>query len=351
MTYLNKDQYSLVIPLFRQVGSFHLCVHSVIDGTAPGQVWVDREDQPRVGLVESPEGIYLAGDPAATDCFDALRAVIPYMAYLIVDPPGWADRLPLVWSNPMVRPHHREHYLFQVGQPRLTPKVDVSAGYELKMVDRAFFDQCADLVHFEEVQEWVENGWRDFDLFFERGAGSCLVQGQVIAAWSLVDCFSGESCEIGVMTDSMHRRKGLGRAVAGATLETCLGRGYRQVGWQCLGGNLGSKAIALKLGFTKERDYLAYSSGLPAESPGGMRLEEWIDWAGHYEKYREAMVWPAIMAVYAWVQAHRLDEAMENLQFLRQKGWKGRPEWIWEDWRLEPVRDLPEFKRLLEDLV
>jgi len=353
MPVLEVNQYAAARPLFENLGAFHLSALSVIEGTAPGELWVDDAAHPRVGLLEGPEGTYLAGTPAGTPaadhCFAALKEVIPFFAYLIIDPPAWEPLLPQVWNNSLVRRHPREHYVWRNGTvPSWRERIP--EGYEMVRVDEAFL-QRAGLINLGAVADWIDDGWISREVFFEHGAGFCLVQGDTIASWSLMDCFCGERCEMGIHTDPAHRRKGLGALVCSATLEAALARGYREVGWHCLSGNQGSKGIARKLGFVKERDYLAFSSGMPAENPTDLTPAEYEDWALHYERARDSIPWTALSAAQAWVQAGQLERALENLRFLQQAGWKGRPEWLTESWLLAPVRDLPEFKALLEALL
>ena len=52
--------------LFSALVVYNLSVAAVLAGAAPGQVWADDPDEPRVALVRSPEGYYLAGDAQHT---------------------------------------------------------------------------------------------------------------------------------------------------------------------------------------------------------------------------------------------------------------------------------------------
>lgn len=346
MPTLNPGQYPVAQPLFENLSAYHLCGWAVLCGTAPGEVWLDDLDRPRVGVVESSEGCYLAGDPGHRQAHAAIREVIPPFAYLICDPPEWEQALPLVWSNPAARRHERQHYVFRASA---APgwRGSLPSGMRMRLVDRDFFE-LEYLQNFRSVADWV-GGWRSREDFLERGVGAVIVQGDTIASWSVMDCALNDRCEIGVMTAMGFRRQGLAKAVVSAVLEACLARGYHEVGWQCLRNNKGSVATALAVGFKKERDYLAFSDFLPAESAGDMTAAEYSDWAEHYEHFLPEPTW-AFMAVQAWSLAGRPDRAVENLRHLHRLGWKSSPEWIVGYWRLNGLRGNEEAEWLMKEI-
>jgi hypothetical protein len=147
------------------------------------------------------------------------------------------------------------------------------------------------------------------------------------------------------------RRQGLGKLVVSATIEACLKRGYREIGWQCLTSNLGSQAVARRVGFEKERDYQAYNSWIPAESAGDLLKEDYEDWALHYERHSQEEVMWAFLAAQAWALAGSSQRALDNLRIVQQAGWKARPEWIQNNWRLDSLRGNPEFQALVSLLI
>jgi RimJ/RimL family protein N-acetyltransferase len=343
MPKLDPDHYSMIQPLFQRLSVFHLCGWAVVNRAAPGEVWVDDVDHPHVAVVEASEGCYLVGDPGYTPAYAAILEAIPTFAYLICDPTEWEQLLHLVWSNPAARRHAREHYTFR-GLPAPSWRERVPEGMRLMPVNADFL-QLEHLENFSSINAWV-GGWRSREDFFQRGAGAALVQGNTITSWSMMDCALDDRCEIGVITDMRFRRRGLGKLVVSAVLEDCLSRGYREIGWQCLHNNTGSKAIARGVGFEKERDYLAFSGFLPAESAGDLTTAEWADWGEHYERFLPEPTW-AFMAVQAWSMAGQLERALENLHLLNQIGWKPRPEWVNGNWRLDPLRSNEEARSFL----
>lgn len=348
MPLLEPQQYSIAQPLFEPFDSYHLCSQAVLAGTMPGQVWVDNLSYPRVGFLSSSEGQYLAGDPECTKAYAELREIIPYYAYLLVNTLDWEPVLQQVWKNPAARRHYRQHYLFCQKEAPAWRK-HLPEEVRVVHVDKDFF-KLSHLENFDAVEDWIE-GWGSRENFLERGCGTCLVIGETIASYSLMDFGVGDRCEIGIVTDISHRRQGLGKLAVSATVEACLAQGYREIGWQCLRSNAGSIATAKRVGFTWERDYVAFSNWIPAESAGDMTPEAYADWAEHFERVSQKEVGWAWEAVQAWALAGDTQRAVENLRRLREAGWKAHPEWVQGNWRLTQMWVVKEFNQLMAEVM
>lgn len=347
MPVIEPQHYPIAQPLFAPFDSYHLCAQAVLEGTLPGQVWVDNLSHPRVGFLSGSEGQYLAGDPQYTNVYAELREVIPYYAYLLLDTPEWEPVLPQVWKNPAGRRHHRQHYVFRQ-QDAPARRMRLADGTQVVSIDPDFFT-LDHLENFDAIEDWVE-GWGSRDTFLARGCGTCTVSGETITSYSLMDCGVKNRCEIGVVTDIRYRRQGLGKLVVSATVEACLAKGYREIGWQCLRSNAGSIATAKSIGFAWERDYSAWSCWIPAESAGDLPPEACADWAEHYERASQNDVRWAWDALQAWAMADKPQRAIENLRRLHQAGWKARPEWVEGNWRLHQMWDIAEFRQLMAEI-
>jgi len=90
------------------------------------------------------------------------------------------------------------------------------------------------------------------------GFGMCLVHGNKVVVWINAVCASGDKCEIGIITTEEYRTRGLGALTAVTAVDHCFSIGYSLVGWHADDGNDGSIAVAQKIGFVKERDYVHY---------------------------------------------------------------------------------------------
>lgn len=348
MPFLDPSQYSLARSLFEPFFPYHLCVQAVLGGTHPGKVWVDDAVHPQVGFAAGSEGMYLSGDPGCESAYAELREIIPVDGSLLVDPAGWEGVLPLVWKNLAARKHAREHFVYrQTAAPAWRERLP--EGVEVMPIEAGFFDR-KDLENHAWVCDWID-GWYSPEYFIQHGGGTCLVIGGAIASWSLADCTIDRRFEIGIVTARRFRRRGLATLAASATMEACFKKGCREIGWQCLQSNAGSIGVARRLGFEKERDYTAYSGWLPEENPGDLSSAEYSDWAQHYERVGQAEPRWYFEAAQAWAMAGQPQRAIQNLEELRQAGWKAKKEWFFPNWRFDPLREMPEFQALIDALV
>jgi RimJ/RimL family protein N-acetyltransferase len=302
-----------------------------------------------VALIRSPEGYYLAGDASHTQAYSALKQTLPHHAYLILDPPAWASVLDQVWVNRAARRHPRLHLVLRVY--RFSGWRDsVPEGYRVVPVDEELLART-DLRNHDQVSEWV-GGWHSSEDFLRNGFGTCALCAHepLIAAWCIADAVLGARCEMGVTTDPAHRRRGLAAAVASAAVEHCLARGFDEIGWHCLRSNAGSIAVATKVGFQVERAYDGYSSYLPAENPADLSVDEYRDWALHYERVTGNGLGYSFHAGEAWAMAGEPERALTYLRRLPEMGWRGRIEWLAHNWRFDSLRDRPAFQAVLAAL-
>ncbi len=349
MQKLISEQYPVAKPLLAELAAFNLSVEAVLAGAIPGEVYVDDGEHPQVALAMTPEGEYLAGDPARSASYAGLKEVMPLWAYLIVHPQeqGWQDVLGEIWVNPAARRHDRQHYLYQ-GGPAPAFHLNVPEGFELAPVDASLLARTS-LINYEAVKDWVGN-WGSPEYFYEQGFGFCLIKENTIVSRCIADCVVGDASEIGISTVAGYRRMGLAAVVASAAIDHCLTHGIQSIGWHCLSSNAGSIAVAKKVGLAKERDYFALSAVLPTENASDMSATEYADWAGHYEQFTgEGQVYVYRAAV-AWAMAGQLEKAQAHLQALLDMKWEGQPDWLEKNWMFDAVRGTDEYAALLESV-
>ncbi len=263
MRELRRADYEMVRTLFRPL-RFHLASAAVLDGDSPGRVFVDDPTRPRTAFMLSPEGGYLAGDPddgAFNRAFN--RDIVSRRALgkdvrvlsLVVHPERWQERLPTLLDPypPMVK--RRRHYVCRALS--YDWRAHLPDDCAVRPIDRSLLDNSRFTVP-DHAMGWMENNWGSISSFLRDGFGFVTVSAGEIASWSLADCVSGEQCEIGIRTLPAHRRRGLATATAAAAVDHALSHGFAAVGWHCPDDNLGSIGTAEKVGFRRERDYVAY---------------------------------------------------------------------------------------------
>lgn len=264
---LDKSAYERARALFTEL-DHQLTALAVIEGGCPGKIWVDSIAHPRAAFMASPEGHFLVGYQGSAVFNRSLNKLImgtlagengggqhgERMA-LVCHPEAWKERFGVVLVGLVPIPERRRHYLFE----RLL--VDwhnqVPEGISIERIDTALLDRPA-LCIPQHVNQWMKHNWGSVESFLRQGLGFCAVQGQEIVSWCLTDCTSGSACEIGIHTRQEYRRRGLATLTVAATVEECLCQGLTTIGWHCHETNLGSRGVAEKVGFTKEREYMSY---------------------------------------------------------------------------------------------
>jgi RimJ/RimL family protein N-acetyltransferase len=328
----------------------HLSVTAVIEGSVAGEVWVDDARAPQATFIMTPEGQYLAGDPAIAAFQQALsdRLLTIPTVNVTYSPDTWESTFPTLLACKFARPYARRYYTFS--QLLLTDwRARLPLGYEMVRVDPAFLARH-DLAQLGDVRERVDS-WTDFA---RDGFGFCLLHDDTIVAHCLADCVSGSRCELGVFTDRDYRRLGLGALTVAATVEHCLERRLPSIGWHCWANNRGSQRVAEKVGFELAGAYTQYANSAAAENPDDLTPAAWQaegDFFGRaLEILSESAKWMAWRAAKARALAGEHAQALTLLQRLAESGAMppGWERWLEEGWEFASLRHEREWVALLE---
>lgn len=245
--------------------SYQVSVSSVIDGSLEGKIFVDNIDDPRNGLMWNPEGVFVAGNSQNKEFNKWLSSVFEEIIesgvhpvetdsddlMFYIDNHQWIDKFPVISKSRAPFKVGRHHYTLDLqGYQASTQPPD---GYSIQRVDKSL--DIDSLVFPKDVWEWVGHS---LDVFMERGFGAVLTHEPNVISWCLADCYSGDLCELGIITTENERKKGFGSLTVKAALGFCKEAGFNEVGWHCEAHNFGSIGTALKLGFSKKTDYYAW---------------------------------------------------------------------------------------------
>lgn len=267
---LDCGQFHRVGDLFRGL-HYHLAISSVVTGQSDGRVVVDDVGNPATGLVwdQVEGGYYLAGEFCNHDFnlalnrwiletgFAAARATGRHAdLHLYVDRPGWEPEMDVVLAGVHPLRHTRKHFIYDTPRaPRWRSRLP--AGFVMASVDAALLARNH-LRNFDRITGWIDNNWRSATDFLARGAGCCLLAGDEIVSWSLADFAAGDEIEIGIATAEGYRQRGFATLTTEATVEACLMKGYRRVGWHCWSSNQASAATAVRAGFRQTCEHPVY---------------------------------------------------------------------------------------------
>ena len=227
--------------------------HAVLDGTMPGQVWVDDPIVSRTAIVMSDADFCLAyGEPRAGLVREALPAMLAASAAekpeLWATSDGWADALAFIGPR-----RYRNEFHFD-GLPATATRRDLPPGYRLAALTAALAASFASA----GVDPWVVRIWGGPERFAAEAFGwAVLTDDGRLASFCTTCSIGGGEAEIEIGTADGHRRRGLA-AVAGARfIESCI-EGSLRPAWTCASNNAGSNRLAELLGFRFTRKIAGY---------------------------------------------------------------------------------------------
>jgi RimJ/RimL family protein N-acetyltransferase len=122
-----------------------------------------------------------------------------------------------------------------------------SLPYTASKINRENFNQC----HWRSL---ILSCYGDVDHFLAHGMGFCLLdQGKIIS--ESYGFIAKGKAEIGVITDKNYRNQNLGTLISAVMLDYCY-KNHLEPYWNCDISNLASIALAKKLGFEEDCQYL-----------------------------------------------------------------------------------------------
>jgi GNAT superfamily N-acetyltransferase len=209
-----------------------------------GTFRADRLDEPRAVLAEVPGNVALRGDPAALPP-DALDGFAGF-----VDAP--AEWLPaLRAADPGVGAWDR--VLFHLPADVAVPPGDAV------LLDAA---DAAAIAAFEADGAWIHETWGGAEALAASGmARGMFVDGRLVSI-AATFYLGGTYEELGVVTDSAYRGRGLSRTAAAALVTDVRARGHVP-GWSTSPDNTGSLAVAGRLGFQQVGTGVLYALRVP----------------------------------------------------------------------------------------
>jgi GNAT superfamily N-acetyltransferase len=237
----------------------HLFASAVVAAAAPGRLWVDDLEQPRVAHAVHGYGMSLVWGPGPVGTGHPLVAHLRDGTYR--DRDEWLQLDPrLAEHADAVVPAGAERQTrvnLQFDEPayRAQPVPVLPAGWLLRPM-------VAEDLLLPDTGVVPRDFWGTAEEFLAAGGGVCATRSGEVGAMAFTSFRVGRQLELGVQTRPEVRGLGLARAAAAALVEACLAQGLEPV-WTCRKSNTASLGLAQRLGFrtTREVPYYRLAAG------------------------------------------------------------------------------------------
>lgn len=244
---LEPNEYHIAKPFFEDFKLNQPMLHFNLENRGAGKIYTDDKNNPSFALVCNPVCYtFLAGNLDQT----SLREVADLLKTL----PRICLIAPLDWDY--------RHFFEEEGfipikriQFRSSGNLANVDYWKGRLPDQYYIDRIG-VTNFNQC-EWnlfILDYYGDQEQFFAEGMGFCVLdRDQVISeSYGLI---SDGMAEIVVATSEKYRGQNLGTVVCAFMLDYCYSHNLEPI-WSCDVTNPASAAIAKKLGFEKECDYL-----------------------------------------------------------------------------------------------
>lgn len=221
---------------------------AVLAGGNNGKIFTDNLEHPRwVFVWEADDGtLYRGGEYDR----DVLAEVIGLLRQEGIVALGFRDGDSTVDLFPPDPEAGAECLEFDrpIGASDLSPFLDKPpAGYKIHRMDKTLWE------HSPRRNESL-NRYGSVDNFLDRGMAVCITYENETVCEAFADMEIMGMREIGIRTESAHRKKGLATIACAHLIKLCDASGAGAY-WDCVKSNAGSIALAHKLGFQNKRAY------------------------------------------------------------------------------------------------
>ena len=221
---------------------------AVLAGGNNGKIFTDDPEHPRWAFVwEADDGTLYRGGVYNREILSDVIGLLRQEGIVAL---GFRDGDSTVDLFPLDPDAGAECLEFDrpLGASDLSPFLgQLPAGYQIHRVDKTLWE------HSPRREENL-NRYGSVDNFLDRGIAVCITQAGEIVCEAYADMEIMGMREIGIRTESAHRKKGLATIACAHLIQLCEEEGVGTY-WDCAKFNAGSIALANKLGFQNKRAY------------------------------------------------------------------------------------------------
>lgn len=308
MFVLEYKDYDKALPLIKSDNN--LSVVSVLNGRMGGKVFVDSKENPTATIVKTSECTLVAGSTSNSEFNNEIKEICDFWEPLTPDTSDWKEIITKVHANKYVREYTRKYYKL-LKNDFVKEEISIPDNLHVAEVDIETI-RSKRYINSEHIIDAIDD-WQSDDKFRKYGGGLYLCNGEEILSYSPLDCSFLDRVEIGIHTMGGYRKQGLGIKTAYCHIESCFNKGYKEIGWHCTEFNKGSIALAEKLGFSLESEYITFTPYPPIENVRDLSEKEWEDWAVYYENaaIEEPRLWSECLVAY--IRSNNVSKADEVL--------------------------------------
>ncbi len=219
-----------------------------------GHLYVTNQEYPDCAMALIGDFCFFAGEPSGELASFKPAGCQQDFVIMIPQTDEWATLIEEVYGE---RARKVERYAIKkepdiFDRAKLQQIVDSKADeYELQMIDEQWFHQCKEM---SWCRDWVSQ-YDTYEFYEKHGLGVILLKdGEVVSGASSYSAYIG-GIEIEIDTHEDYRRRGLASICGAKLMLECLERGWYP-SWDAQ--NLGSVALAERLGYHFDHAYMAY---------------------------------------------------------------------------------------------
>lgn len=319
----------------------HLAVKALLEGSSPGEVYVDDPVNPKSVFAWTMHRFFLAG-AFDNNAFNArVKVLFDQTIYpkarqmgrdgftLYYAPDGWGDVIQkdiLFGKYPLQE--MRQYYVFK--DFKHDWRSMLADGFSTLPVDEELLAK-EHLKNLDELIEETQSERPSVEAYLESSFGTCVVHQDELVSWCLSEYNCAERCEVGIETQRDYQKRGLATITASALIEKAHSEGITEIGWHCYAGNKPSSATALKIGFEKVSDYpvfwAMFDEAINMAVNGNSKFEqkaykEAVEWYQRAINIGEVPAWMYWNTASAYAHLDDKESAFNNLNLAVDKGFR-----------------------------